>query len=79
MQTLCNTYLHCSKQVLRYVNGTMDQGIFYKSGATTRLEDTLTPIGLTLYLIDGQNMASSSHLEEEQSLEVARSKQPLHC
>ena len=38
MQTPCDTHLNCAKRVLRYVSGTMDQGILYKEGAAIRLE-----------------------------------------
>ena len=38
MQTPRDIYLDCAKRVLRYVSGTMDYGILYKSATPIQLE-----------------------------------------
>ena len=38
MQTPHDAHMDCAKRMLRYVNGTLDYGIFYKCGAPLRLE-----------------------------------------
>ena len=46
MQTPRNIHLDCAKKVLRYVSGTMNYGILYKSAMTIPIEGTQMPTRL---------------------------------